>query len=92
LARDGKSPVIRLYLASAAPRLPIEQRASILEPLVAHGEDVNDHNLPLMYWYAIEPLVAQNPATAASLLGAAKIPLLQEYIARRMATTAQVGP
>jgi len=91
LARDAKSPVIRLYLASAAPRLPIDQRAAIVEPLIAHGEDATDQNLPLMYWYAIEPLVAQNPAAAATMLGASKIPILQEYIARRMAATAQLS-
>jgi putative membrane-bound dehydrogenase-like protein len=91
LARSAKSPVIRLYLASAAPRLPIDQRAAIVEPLIAHGEDATDQNLPLMYWYALEPLVAQNPAAAATMLGASKIPILQEYIARRMAATAQLS-
>jgi hypothetical protein len=91
LARDAKSPVIRLYLASAAPRLPIDQRAAIVEPLIAHGEDATDQNLPLMYWYAIEPLVAQNPAAAATMLAGSKIPILQEYIARRMAATAQAS-
>lgn len=90
LARESKSPVIRLYLASAAPRLPLAQRAEILQPLIARAEDAADQNLPLMLWYAIEPLVADNPATATALLSAAKIPVLQEYIARRMATTAQV--
>jgi hypothetical protein len=44
-----------------------------------------------MYWYAIEPLVGQNPAAAATMLGASKIPILQEYIARRMAATAQAS-
>ena len=89
LARDAKSPVVRLYLASACDRLPIEQRAPILEGLLGHAQDANDHNLPLMYWYATEPLVAANPALAATLLAQVKIPIVQEYIARRMAATAQ---
>ena len=85
LAAEDKSPVVRLYLASACQRLSIEQRVPILEKLVAHAEDAEDHNLPLMYWYATEPLVAKQPAAAAALLGSTRIPILQEYIARRMA-------
>ena len=82
------SPIVRLYLASAAQRLTVEQRLPIVEALVAHGEDAGDVNLPFMYWYALEPVVASNPAAAASLLGKVKLPILQEYIARRMAATA----
>jgi putative membrane-bound dehydrogenase-like protein len=90
LAQEDASPVVRLYLASAAQRLSIEQRLPILQPLIARAEDASDHNLPLMYWYALEPVVAANPAVAAELLDKTKIAILQEYIARRMAATAQV--
>ena len=88
MAKDDKSPVVRLYLASAAQRLSVEQRQPIVEALIAHGEDSGDVNLPLMYWYALEPVVGANPAAAATLLGKVKLPILQEYIARRMAATA----
>jgi putative membrane-bound dehydrogenase-like protein len=88
LANASSSPVVRLYLASAMQRLPIEQRQPVLEALIAHGEDATDQNLPLMYWYALEPLVGKNPAAGAALLGKTKIPRLQEFIARRMAATA----
>jgi putative membrane-bound dehydrogenase-like protein len=84
LAREDKSPVVRLYLASALQRLPIEKRGEILEGLLAHAEDANDHNLPLMYWYAAEPLAGKDVATAAKLLGKTKIPQIREYITRRM--------
>ena len=89
LASAAKSPIVRLYLASALQRLPVEERLPILEPMIAREEDAGDHNLPLMHWYALEPLVAKNPAVGAALLPKAKIPLLQEYIARRMASTAE---
>ena len=58
LARTDPSPVVRLYLASALQRLPLENRWEILAGLVGHAEDAADHNLPLMYWYAAEPLAA----------------------------------
>ena len=57
-----KSPVVRLYLASAVQRLPVEQRADILAGLLSHSEDATDHNLPLMYWYGLESICAAQPA------------------------------
>ena len=85
LAKDDPSPVVRLYLASACQRLTVAERLPIVESLLAHAEDATDHNLPLMYWYAAEPIVAEGPAKAVGLLAKAKIPIIREYITRRMA-------
>ena len=74
------------YLASACQRMTVEQRYPIVEALLAHEVDKDDHNLPLMYWYATEPIVAADPAKGALLLAKAKIPLLREYITRRLTT------
>ncbi|HEY0548605.1 MAG TPA: PVC-type heme-binding CxxCH protein [Verrucomicrobiae bacterium] len=84
LAREDQSPVVRLYLASALQRLPVAQRGEILEGLLAHAEDAKDHNLPLMYWYAAEPVAGESVAGAAKLLKVTKIPQVREYITRRM--------
>ncbi|NBR87279.1 MAG: dehydrogenase [Proteobacteria bacterium] len=84
LAKEDPSPVVRLYLASACQRLTVAERTPIVEALLAHAEDAADHNLPLMYWYATEPLVAADPAKGALLLAKAKIPILREYITRRL--------
>jgi hypothetical protein len=92
LARTDASPVVRLYLAAALQRLPADQRLEILGALLAHAEDTDDHNLPLMYWYAAEPVVAQNPTQAVALMGATKIPLVREYMTRRMASSAKPAP
>ena len=46
LAKSDRSPVVRLYLASALQRLPHEKRWPIAEALAAHREDAADHNLP----------------------------------------------
>ena len=85
LARDDPSPLVRLYLASALQRLPAAQRETILEGLLTHTEDAQDHNLPLMYWYALEPLVGQQPGKAAELIPKTRIPLLRQFITRRIA-------
>jgi putative membrane-bound dehydrogenase-like protein len=88
LARENPSPDLALALLSATPRLPLEQRRPILEPLLARADFAEDPNLPLMLWWAVEPLVAADPAAAAELLGQTRLPQLQEYIARRMAASA----
>ena len=84
LAKEDPSPVVRLYLASACQRLTVAERLPIVEALLAHAEDATDHNLPLMYWYATEPIVAADPAKGALFLAKAKIPLVREYITRRL--------
>ncbi|HEV2292608.1 MAG TPA: PVC-type heme-binding CxxCH protein [Tepidisphaeraceae bacterium] len=88
LAKSDPSPIVRLYIASALQRVPLEQRWPILEALVAHSEDAADHNLPLMYWYAAEPAVGTNPERAITLAKTSTIPLIREFIARRLTQTA----
>jgi putative membrane-bound dehydrogenase-like protein len=85
LARTDPSPMVRLYLASALQRLPLEKRWDTLTALVGHAEDASDHNLPLMYWYAAEPLAAADAPRAAALAMSSSIPRLQEFMARRVA-------
>jgi hypothetical protein len=85
LAADDPSPVVRLFLVSAMTRLPLEMRWGVLQKLVAHAEDVADQNLPLMYWYALEPMVVTDARRALALAMQSKMPKLREYVARRMA-------
>lgn len=85
LATADPSPVVRLYLASACQRLPLASRKPILEGLVRHPEDANDHNLPLMTWYAMEPVAAESPRWALDLAPAAKLPGILINSVRRVA-------
>jgi len=87
LAREDPSPVVRGFVASALQRVSPEDRWHILMELLTHPEDAADHNLPLMYWYAAEPVVGQDPAKAVALLKQCRIPVVREFIARRLATT-----
>src|SRR5207302_10881746 len=86
LARTDPSPVVRLYLSSALQRLPLERRWGILEGLLAHSEDATDHNLPLMYWYAAEPLGPHDPGKALDLAARSKVPQVLGHMARRVAS------
>ena len=83
VARDDRSPVVRLYLASALQRLDPSQRWPIASALMAHAEDASDQNLPKLIWVGIEPLVAVNPAIALEHASRSRIPILTRFIARR---------
>jgi putative membrane-bound dehydrogenase-like protein len=85
MAKNDSSPRVRLAIASALQRIPVEDRWPIAEALIQHAEDEKDHNLPQMYWYAIEPMVAANPERALELAAKSKIPLVAQHIARRLA-------
>jgi putative membrane-bound dehydrogenase-like protein len=85
LAGQDPSPVVRLYLASAAQRLEPEHRWRLLAPLLSHADDAGDHNLPLMYWYALEPLVAGDAARGLAAAIDSALPSLVELSARRVA-------
>lgn len=84
MARDDASPVVRLYLASALQRMDLRHRWPIASHLVTHGEDVDDHNIPKLLWYGIEPLVADSPKRALELAERSRIPMIAQYIARRL--------
>jgi len=85
LATFDPSPLVRLELCSALQRLAPADRWPIAEALVAHGEDAADHNLPLMNWYAIEPLVTLDPPRALALAARSRIPTVARFIVRRAA-------
>jgi hypothetical protein len=85
MAAEERSPLVRLSLASGLQRLALEQRWPVARALVRHSEDTSDAYLPLMDWYGIEPLATADAGHFLGLLSAAKIPLLREYAARRLA-------
>ena len=91
MAKEDKSPLVRLYLASALQRLSVKQRVPVLKGLLGHAEDADDQNLPLMYWYAAEAVVAADKVAAVQLLAACKIPKVRQFITRRMATGRDAG-
>ncbi|REA57617.1 dehydrogenase [Dyadobacter luteus] len=84
MAKDDSSAPVRLYLASALQRIKPELRWSIADGLLGHGEDISDHNLPKMIWYGVEPLVKMNSVKALELASKGKIPMVSNFIARRV--------
>jgi hypothetical protein len=85
MAREDASPVVRRYIASLLQRIPAKVRQEPLAALLAHAEDATDAQLPLLYWYAAEGVVVEDPDAAVELLKACRIPKVREFIARRLA-------
>ncbi len=85
LAAADPSPVVRLYLAARLQRLPLAERWNVLAALVRHAEDEADQNLPCMYWYALEPLVAVDTGRALELAQSGPILMLLRNAVRRAA-------
>ena len=88
LATSDPSPWVRLGLSSALQRIPVAGRWSIAKALIAHDEDNSDAYLPLMNWYGIEPLATADQNRFVELIASSKMPLVREYIARRLAAEA----
>ena len=83
MAASDPSPVVRLYLASAMQRLEKNTSWKIAGELVKHAEDINDHNLPKMMWYGLEPMFKDDPARALKIASQSNIPMIASYTARR---------
>jgi putative membrane-bound dehydrogenase-like protein len=88
LAKTEGSAQVRRELASALSYLPLAQRAAIAEPLLAREEDAKDHNIPLLLWYGIEPLVGADAARGLALAAVCRHPQTTDFIYRRLASDA----
>ncbi|HZJ20362.1 MAG TPA: hypothetical protein VFD35_08440, partial [Pricia sp.] len=84
MAETDGSALVRLYLTSGILRLEPEKRWGVLEALVQRSEDASDHNLPLMLWYAAEPLAVLDASRALQMAEKSKIPNLLPYMIRRV--------
>ena len=90
LAVSDPSPVVRLYLASALQRIPLAERWPIAAGLLAHAEDIADHNLPKLIWSGVESLVPVDAPRALALAAGSAIPQLTQWFARRAAAAQHV--
>ena len=85
LAQNEKSGLVRLYLASALRKLPLEKRWLLATALAQSKDLAEDPMFPLLLWYGIEPAIAENSTAAIKLVAVSKIPKLRQFIPRRLA-------
>jgi putative membrane-bound dehydrogenase-like protein len=81
---DKKSPVVRRAVTSSYITRPETVREWDLRFMLSNAEDATDHNLPYLYWYALEPLCAEDPAKALELAAKGKIPFVFQCACRRI--------
>jgi putative membrane-bound dehydrogenase-like protein len=95
-SRVSEEELIRLATTDPSPRVRRELAfpcgdegrshwlTHVLPHLLSHAEDAADHNLPFLYWYALEPCVAAEPALCLKIAAEGKIPMLLTFAARRV--------
>tara|TARA_B100001964_G_scaffold150838_1_gene166000 strand:+ start:9689 stop:15256 length:5568 start_codon:yes stop_codon:yes gene_type:complete len=80
LARNDRSAVVRLALASALPMMGTDGRWSLAEILAKRDEDRYDVNVPKMIWFGIAPLVGEDPVRAARIAEGTQLGVLADSI------------
>jgi putative membrane-bound dehydrogenase-like protein len=85
MARNDESALVRLQISSALQNVDLDRRWDILEGLAGHVQDADDHNLPMMVWYAAEPLAEVDPDRAMELALDSPFPNLVAFTSRRIA-------
>src|SRR5262249_18071313 len=86
MARSDPSPVVRLALASVAQTASGQVPRFLTSELLRHSEDAADHNLPSMYWFAMEPLCTSAPKDMLNLALETTIPRILNFTTRRIAS------
>jgi putative membrane-bound dehydrogenase-like protein len=85
MADGDPSPRVRLALASALLRIPAsDYRRPLARALAVAEIDPADRMLALMTWYAIESEAATSPEFATEVMPTVKLPMLREFLARRL--------
>lgn len=85
MAREDESALVRLNLVSVMQRVPPERRWDVLEELAQKNGDAGDQNLPLMFWYAAEPLAETDMNRILELAESSELPDILTYTIRRVA-------
>ena len=89
IADRDPSSLVRLFVAGVTQRITDDDlRTKVVNRLLQHEEDAQDHNLPLMYWFAMEPLVADHPQESLTLALETKLPKILNFTTRRVALLA----
>jgi putative membrane-bound dehydrogenase-like protein len=83
MAKEESSAVVRLYLSAALQRMTLDKRWNLAANLIKHGEDEQDHNIPKMLWYGIEPLIAKDAKRALEMASLGELSMIKKFAARR---------
>jgi putative membrane-bound dehydrogenase-like protein len=88
LARTETDPSVRNQLACTAKRLPAAQGLPLIEQLLRHSEDVEDPQIPLLLWWALEAKAVSDRAQVEALFQSPdfwRAPIAERFILERLA-------
>lgn len=85
LAKEDKSGLVRLVLASTLQRLPVAKRSTLAAALLAREEDIEDQNQPSLVWYGLIPVAIKSPEALAPLAAESRFPRVRQWAARHFA-------
>jgi putative membrane-bound dehydrogenase-like protein len=91
LARTEKSSSVRNQLACSAKRWPSRSALPVIRELLRHDEDVNDPQIPLLLWWAIEQNLMADLSDGVGVLSSAtdwQQPIMRMHILERIARRA----
>lgn len=91
LAADS-SALVRLELAAALQRMPLESRFPLASALTTHADDATDRQQSLMIWYGIAEAVSKHPDKAVKLALSSNLPTVTRLITRRLAEDLEKTP
>ena len=87
LGRMEPSPQVRNQLACSAKRWPAPAAMSVVRELIRHAEDVNDPQIPLLLWWAIEDKLVSDRGDGIRVLANAadwNEPMMREHLLERI--------
>ncbi len=91
LARAEKTSAVRNQLACSAKRWPSRSALPVLRELLRRDEDVNDPQIPLLLWWAIEQNLMSDLSDGIGVLSSAAdwhLPMMKTHILERIARRA----
>lgn len=84
-----RSGLGRLALATVMQRIPVSERWLLASNLFEKPEDADDPNLPGLVWTALVPVAESDPLELVHLATPFTWPIINEWIARRLASEPQ---
>ena len=84
LCKHEKSQVTQRFLLSALSRMSIAARQPYIEAILPNIP-ASDTTLSLLLWYAVEPMLGENPTLISSFAAKTDNPMLRQFMARRVA-------
>jgi hypothetical protein len=72
--------------------LPVEHRGELAKALAFRSEDKNDHNIPLVVWAGITPLVELDPEKILEVASSTEWSNLRTWVARAITERSKEKP